>query len=117
MDNTKFITDVQKWVAIDTQLKGANEKIRQLRESRHQLTTQICTYVDAKNMRDTKLEISDGNLKVYDRKEYAPLTFGYVEDSLHKIIPNKEHVDQIVKYLKENREVTTVPDIRRNTTK
>jgi hypothetical protein len=68
-------------------------------------------------MRDTKLEISDGNLKVYDRKEYTPLTFGYIETSLRKIIPNTEHVDYILKYLKENRETTTYPDIRRNITK
>ena len=96
MDNNKtkaeFINDVQKWVVLDSQLKLANEKIRQLRESRNQLTSQICGFVDSQNMRDTKLEISDGNLKVYDRKEYAPLTFGYIEASLDKIIPNKEHV-------------------------
>lgn len=74
MDNnkarTEFVSDVQKWVSIDTQLKLANEKIRQLRESKNQLTSQICGFVDANNMRDTKLEISDGNLKVYDRKDY-----------------------------------------------
>ncbi len=121
MDNNKtkseFVNDVQKWVAIDTQLKLANEKIRQLRDSKNQLTSQICGFIDTHNMRDTKLEISDGNLKVYDRKDYAPLTFGYIETSLDKIIPNKEHVTYILKYLKENREITTVPDIRRNTTK
>jgi hypothetical protein len=121
MDNnkakTEFISDVQKWVSIDSQLKQTNEKLRQLRESKNQLTTKICNYIDTQNMRDTKLEISDGNLKVYDRKEYAPLTFGYIEASLDKIIPNKEHVEYIIKYLKENREITTTPDIRRNTTK
>ena len=121
MDNNKtkveFQNDVQKWVALDTQLKMANEKIRQMRDSRNQLTTQICKFIDTQNMRGTKLEISDGSLKVYDRKEYSPITFGYVEASLEKIIPNKEHVTCIMKYLKENREITTVPDIRRNTTK
>jgi hypothetical protein len=121
MDNNKtkadFINDIQKWVTIDTQLKSANEKVRQMRESRNQLTVQICGFVDTQNMRDTKLEITDGTLKVYDRKEYAPLTFGYIETSLHKIIPKNEHVDQIMKYLKENREITIVPDIRRNIAK
>jgi hypothetical protein len=120
MDNNKrveFQTDVQKWVAIDSQLKLANDKIRQLRESKSQLTSKICNFIDTQNLRDTKLEISDGNLKVYDRKEYSPITFSYIETSLDKIIPNKEHVTYIIKYLKENREITTVSDIRRNTTK
>ena len=120
MDNNKkleFQNDVQKWVALDSQLKLANDKIRQLRESKTMLTTKICTFIDTQNMRDTKLEISDGNLKVYDRKEYSPITFAYIETSLDKIIPNKDHVTYIIKHLKENREVTTVSDIRRNTTK
>ena len=120
MDNNKkieFQTDVQKWVALDSQLKLANDKIRQLRESKSQLTSKICNFIDTQNMRDTKLEISDGNLKVYDRKEYSPITFAYIETSLDQIIPNKEHAVYIIKYLKENREITTVSDIRRNTTK
>lgn len=123
MDNNKdktkeeFVSDIQRWVVLDTQLKLANEKLKQMRESRNQLTSQICNYVDNKNMRETKLQISDGNLRVYDRKEYSPITFTYIETCLDKIIPNKEHVASIIKYLKENREITTVSDIRRNVTK
>ena len=120
MDNnnkTEFISDVQKWVVLDSQIKLANDKIKQLRDSKNQLTSRICIFVDNHNMRDTKLEISDGNLKVYDKKEYSPITFAYIETSLDKIIPNKEHVAYIIKYLKDNREITTISDIRRNTTK
>jgi hypothetical protein len=123
MDNNKdktkedFVSDIQRWVVLDTQLKLANEKLKQIRESKNQLTSQICNYVDSKNMRETKLQISDGNLRVYDRKEYSPITFTYIETCLDKIIPNKEHVASIIKYLKENREITTVSDIRRNVTK
>ena len=120
MDNNKrgeFQNDVQKWVALDSQLKLANDKIRQLRDMKNQLTSKICSFIDSNHLRDTKLEISDGNLKIYDHKEYSPITFAYIETSLDKIIPNKEHVAYIVKYLKENREITIVSDIRRNTTK
>jgi len=115
--NVDLINDIQRWVVLDTQLKLANDKLKQMRESKNQLTSQICNYVDDKNMRDTKLEINDGTLRVYDRKEYSPITFTYIEACLDKIIPNKEHTAYIIKYLKDNREITTVPDIRRNTTK
>ena len=119
MDNNKeeFVSNIQRWFVLDTQLKMENEKLKKLRESKNQLTSQICNYVDSKNMRETKLEISDGNLRVYDRKEYSPITFTYIETCLDKIIPNKEHVASIIKCLKENREITTVSDIRRNVTK
>lgn len=118
MDNNKseFVTNVQKWVQLDTQLKLANEKTKQIRDAKNTLTSRICEYTREKQMTD-KIDLSDGNLKIYEKKEYSPLTYSYVEDSLRKIIPNGEHVDYIIKYLKDNREITTVQDIRRTTTK
>ena len=115
MDNNKaeFISNVQKWVQLDTQLKFANEKIKLIRDTKNALTVQICGY----KQNTDKIELSDGNLKIYERKEYSPLTYSYVEESLRKIIPNEEHVNYILKYLKDNREVNTVQDSRRTTTK
>ena len=40
------------------------------------------------------------------------LTFGYLEEMLPKLIPDKTQVDYVVKYLKDNRTVKTVPEIR-----
>ena len=113
-NKAEFVSNVQKWASIDTQLKLANEKIRIMRDNKHQLTTQICDYMGD---RDTKIEISDGNLRIYERNEYKPLTFSYIEDSLRKIITNEEHVDSIMQYLRDNRDVTVSKDIRRNVTK
>lgn len=108
-----FVEDIRNWVALDSQLKIINEKTRIMRETRHTLTQRISEYVDANQMRDRKVEISDGSLRFCEKKEYAPLTYGYIEESLNKLIPNPEHVDRIIQHLKENREVKTTPDIRR----
>jgi hypothetical protein len=118
MDNnkTEFVSNVQKWVQLDAQLKIANERIKQIRDTKNTLTTQICVYMD-KTKDSKQIELSDGNLKIYERKDYSPLTYSYVEESLRKIIPNEEHVNYIIKYLKDNREITTVQDIRRTVTK
>ena len=40
-------------------------------------------------MKDTKIEISDGELAFCERKEYAPLTYKYVEECLQKIITDE----------------------------
>jgi hypothetical protein len=112
-----FVEDVQKWVALDSQLKIVNEKTRIMRETKHALTQRISEYVDANQLRDRKVEISDGSLRFCEKKEYAPLTYGYIQESLNKLIPNPEHVDRIIQHLKENREVKTAPDIRRTFTK
>ena len=99
---------------IDSQIKLINEKVKKARETKHRLLDEINTYVDENNIENTKIEISDGELRFYEKKEYQPITFGYVEDSLGKIISDKKQVDFIMNYLRENREITVSKDIRRN---
>jgi len=111
---SKFIENIQKWVMIDSQIKLINEKVKKARETKHQLLDEITAYVSENNIEHTKIEISDGELRFYEKKEYQPITFGYVEDSLGKIISDKKQVDFIMNYLKENREITVSKDIRRN---
>ena len=111
---SKFIENIQKWVMLDSQIKLINEKVKKARETKHQLLDEITTYVTENNIENTKIEISDGELRFYEKKEYQPITFGYVEDSLGKIISDKKQVDFIMNYLRENREITVSKDIRRN---
>jgi hypothetical protein len=65
------------------------------------------------NLTNNKIGISDGQLKIYDKKDYSPLTFAYIEKCLAEIIPEKKSVDYIMNYLKEHREIKTTQDIRR----
>jgi hypothetical protein len=111
---SKFIENIQKWVMIDSQIKLINEKVKKARETKHKILDEINTYVSENKIENTKIEISDGELRFYEKKEYQPITFGYLEDSLGKIISDKKQVDFIMNYLRENREITVSKDIRRN---
>jgi hypothetical protein len=111
---SKFIENIQKWVMIDSQIKLINEKVKKARETKYKILEEINTYVAENKIENTKIEISDGELRFYEKKEYQPITFGYVEDSLGKIISDKKQVDFIMNYLRENREITVSKDIRRN---
>jgi hypothetical protein len=113
----QFIENIKRWVVLDTQIKTINEKTKIIRETKQNITNEICEYIEKNNLHNRKIEISDGNIKFYEKKEYSPLTYNYIEESLHKIIPNKEHVEYIIQYLKDNREIKTSPDIRRTFTK
>jgi hypothetical protein len=112
----KFVQSIKKWVLMDSQLKLLKEKTKQIRDMKQQCTEDICNYVE-ENQINPKIEISDGELKIYEKKEYSTLTYSYLEDCLDKMISNRDHVDQILQYLKENREVVTSFDIRRTTRK
>jgi len=109
----QFVENIQKWVILDKQLTLVNEKTKEIRENKHRLTNDICDYIQNKNLSSTKIEISDGELKMYEKKEYSPLTFTYIEESLAKILTDKSQVDYIIEFLKKNREVKSSVDIRR----
>jgi hypothetical protein len=111
-NRSDLIENIKRWVIIDSQLKIINEKTKRLRSMKHDLTESICNY-KSKNNIDNTVRISDGELRFYDKKEYNPLTFGYIERSLANIIPDKTQVDYIINYLKENRETSVSTDIRR----
>jgi hypothetical protein len=108
----QLINDVQRWVLADTQLKQLNEKTKQMREVKSTANANIMLYMKQTNY-NGNIKISDGELRIYEKKEYSPLTYSYIEKCLAKIIPDETHVEYIIQYLKENREVTTNQDIKR----
>jgi len=97
---------------IDSQLKIITEKTKQLRDMKTKLTENIIEYIQ-RNKKPDKIEITDGELKFYDKKEYPPLTFTYVEKCLDEIISNKDHVKYIIEYIKTHREIKTSLDVKR----
>jgi hypothetical protein len=108
----QLINDVQRWVLADTQLKQLTEKIKQMREVKSAANENIMLYMKQTNY-NGNIKISDGELRIYEKKEYSPLTYSYIEKCLAKIIPDETHVEYIIQYLKENREVTINQDIKR----
>jgi hypothetical protein len=109
----ELIEKVQKWVTLDSQLKIVNEKTKQMREMKSQLNSQICDYMTARNMTHNTINISDGELRIHEKKEYSSITFGYVERCLAELIKDKAQVNYIMQYLKDNREISTCSDIKR----
>ena len=64
-------------------------------------------------LNNRKIEISDSVLSYYEKTETSSLSYTYLEKKLAEIIPEKEQVEYIIKYLKDNRETKKIPDLRR----
>ena len=109
----ELIENIQKWTIVDTHLKKILEKAKEYREMKTKISQSVCNYLQEHNMQNTKIDITNGQIKVHEKKDYSPLTFTYVEESLAKIIPDKSHVEYIIKYLKDNREIKTSTELRR----
>jgi hypothetical protein len=108
-----FIEKVKKWATLDDQLKHIGEKTKQMRLFKGQLGEDICKYMNENHKHQKKIGITNGELGIYEKKEYSPLTFGYIEQCLDELIPDKEQVAYVISYLKEHRKVNTTFDLRR----
>ena len=109
---SQFVENVQKWVLVDSQLKIVNEKTKKMREMKNTLSEEICNYMIENNLNNKKIGITNGELRLVEKKEYSPLSYGYVEKRLTEIIADKSHVEYIIQYLKDNREITVLNEIR-----
>ena len=108
-----FENQIQKWVAVDNQLTSLNEKMKVLRETRNALSGDITSYAEKNNLSNNTVNINDGKLKFVNTKVQTPLTFKFLEKTLGEVIRNEVQAKQIVDQIKNKREVTVVPEIKR----
>lgn len=108
-----FEQNIQQWVLIDNQIRTLNDKLKELREKKHDLTENINHHIEETNLTNATIKISDGQLKFVKIKETQPLTFKYLETCLSEIIKNEDQVQKIIEYIKNKREVKSVSDIKR----
>jgi hypothetical protein len=108
-----FEENIKKWVALDNQLKIVGEKTKQLRDEKNTLEEGIMNYVETNNLGNATVNISDGKLRFVSAKQTAPLTLKHVEECLLKCIGSQNQVNQIMKSIKETREVKHTADIKR----
>ena len=109
-----FEEDIQNWVAIDNSVKELNEKIKELRDSRNELSEKLVNYASENSLTHKIIQITDGNLKFQTRKQTSPLTLTFIERCLSDCISNEEHVNQILNYIKEKRESKYISEVRRS---
>jgi len=108
-----FENQIQQWVQVDNQMKSLNEKLKELRDLKNNISEKIHIHVEENQLNTAAVKISDGQLKFVKIKETQTLTFKYLETCLSEIIKNEEQVKKIVEYIKNKREVKYIPEIKR----
>jgi len=112
-EKAEFIENVKKWVAMDSQIKLINEKMQKIRFVKRQVLEEIIKYTESNQLTNAKIEITDGDLKFFEKKEYTPLSYSYLDKCLTHIISDPKQVEYIMRYIKDNREIKSSVDIRR----
>jgi len=107
-----IIKCIQNYVLLDDKIKELNSKTKELREKKNVFSKYICNYIDNNNV-NKSIKISDGELKINERKDYTPLSYNFIEECLSEIIKDENKVSYIIDYLKEKREIKTSLEIKR----
>ena len=97
-----------EWVKIDNNIKLLNEEIKQQRLKRKYLAKNI-----SETLENKIIKINNETIKRIEHKYTPPLTIGYVESCLKKLIKDENSVDIIMGYIKDNRPYKTEYDIKR----
>ena len=113
VQNNKFEQQIQQWVSIDNQIKVYSEKIRELREKKQTIHESLFAYAENNNITNSTIQISDGKLRFINTRVASPLTFKYLEKTLGTIIKDENQSKRILEYIKQQREIKVVPEIKR----
>ena len=104
---------LNEWVAIDDKLRSLGESIKELRSRRTSLTTSIQNSLVNRNLQEKKIPLGDGHIKLVNTRINEPLTFAYLDKSLHGIIQNEQQIRVIIEHIKNGRTSKTLTELKR----
>jgi hypothetical protein len=104
---------IKRWVELDNKIKETSEEVRDIRTEKAVINDEIIEIVEEKQLGKATVNISDGKLKFVSSKHTAPLTLTYIEKCLSELITNGKQVEQIMAYIKKNRETKMTMEIKR----
>jgi len=108
-----FENQIQQWVQLDNQLKRLNDQVKQLREQRNTIETNINNYAKMNNMTGSTIKLNNDKLKFVETKVAEPITLKYLEKTLGEIIKNESQVKLIMEHIRQKRSIKVVPEIKR----
>lgn len=110
----QFTDHVKNYVVYDSQLKKIQEKTQEIRTKREHASRQIVQFLQTTGNAHKKVSVHDSDLRIVEKKEYSPLTFSFLEENLGKIIPDANQVQQVIEFLKQQRQIKVSTIIKRS---
>lgn len=116
MDQGAFVDSIKQWVSLDNKLKVLNEKCKEIREEKGDISDKINVFVEENNLEDNVVEITGGKLKFTKNKSQVAITYKFLEKCLGELFAD-EQIERIMEHIKNSRETKYEPEIKRYFTK
>lgn len=105
--------NIKNWVLIDNKIKLLNSQLNELREKKNSFKNDIIYNLSNKNLDKATIKIGQEQLKIYESKINAPISYKFLLECLNNCLQNKSDIEKIINYIKENREYKIIKDIKR----
>ena len=105
--------NIKKWVVLDNQQKKLNEQVKDLRDKKNDLTTNIITNFSDKNIKSPIIKISDGRLSLIETQHANVMSFKFLLDSFKEYFDDEKEANKLLDFVKSKRTFTNVSSIKR----
>ncbi len=110
----EFEANIKRWVTIDNEIKQLNDKMKEMKVKRTEISDTILDFVETENLNSTTININNGTLKFGTNKQSANLTLTYIKSCLEQCISSEDDVNTIMDVIKNSRDVKVVNEIKRS---
>jgi len=107
--------NVKKWVVLDNKIKEINNDLKNIRLEKIKYNKSILEYISNNNLDNVTIKINDGKLKFVNTNYSQPLTYKFIYDSLNQYYHNEDKAIEIIRFIKGQREIKPVKEIKRYT--
>jgi hypothetical protein len=107
-----FSQKMQEWNRLRTQISFLQEELKPLKERQQELSTEMRQIMREKDRLNLVIDLPDGFVRVQSRKEYSGMTFQYINQCMETLIPDEEQRQYVLQYLKDNRTVREVEELK-----
>tara|TARA_Y100001970_G_C14202547_1_gene841971 strand:+ start:1573 stop:1917 length:345 start_codon:yes stop_codon:yes gene_type:complete len=105
---------LKQWIQIDQLIQNKNSEIKELKSAKTNVNTELFTIIENNNLQNSTFKINDNYIKYSTTKQTSPITLKYLESCLNELIEDESKIEQIMNYIKNNRQTKIVNEIKNN---
>ena len=105
--------NIKKWVILDNKIKEINNELKLMKTEKTSYNNNIINYISSNDLDKAIIKINNGKLRFVDINYPQPLTYKFIFECLNKHYRDENKSLQLVNFIKSEREIKTIKEIKR----
>ena len=105
--------NIKRWVKLDNDSKKLAQSMKELREEKNNISTDLFDYFSNNNMKPPNVNISDGKLGFVEVNTANVLSFKFLEDCFNEYFDETSKTKDLLDFIKSKRTYSKNKTIKR----